>query len=198
MLPPFLNCASIGPRSVKQGLILVFLCYCQATVIFLIDYLTFLAQKSWNSQTLNCRNIINLLSTHKISVKGAVWPVPDFPFRKAMYYGRKGKPHSALLEQTKWANLDEIKSDHLLKTEIVFKKAIQGDIILVELHSGYFCTVFLFYKYLCPHLKLMFGVDVCDKISHTGPAWWWCLVSVRVQVVGLECAHVSQVLCTSA
>lgn len=116
MLPPFLNCASMGPRSVKQGLILVFSCYCQATVIFLIDYLTFLAQKSWNSLTLNCRNIINLLSMHKISVKGAVWPVPDFPFRKAMYYGRKGKPHSALLEQTKWANLNEIKSDHLLKT----------------------------------------------------------------------------------
>lgn len=37
----------------------------------------------------------------------------------------------------------------------------------MKLYSG--CTVFLFYKYLCPHLKLMFGVDVCGKISHRGP-----------------------------
>lgn len=83
---------------------------------FKLDFLTFLAQKNWNSQTLNCRSTINLLNMHRIAVKGAVWPVTDFHFRKAMCNGRKGKPCSVLLEQTRWANSDEIKSDHLLKT----------------------------------------------------------------------------------
>lgn len=77
---------------------------------FLIEFLTFLTQKNWNSQTWSCRNIINFLSMHKVSVKGAVWPVTDFSFRKAMYYGGKEKPCSVLLEQTRWANVDEIKS----------------------------------------------------------------------------------------
>lgn len=40
----------------------------------------------------------------------------------------------------------------------------------MKLCSDCFCTAFQFHKYLCPHLKLLFGLGVCGKMSHAGPA----------------------------
>lgn len=41
----------------------------------------------------------------------------------------------------------------------------------MRLSSVCFCTAFLFHKYLCPHLKLLLGLDICGKMSRAGPAW---------------------------
>jgi len=106
---------------------------------------------------------------YTIFVKGAVCPVTIFHFKKAVYYERKGKPNCVLLEQAQLVNSGEIKSGHLINTlkQILRRQFRQGVVVLVKLYHDSFCTVFLFYKYLCPRLK--FGVVSYGKIRHVGP-----------------------------